>query len=285
MVSSTQLGQIIKQARNKAGITQDDLSDKAGLAYSTLAKIEQGAIKAPSFFTISAIAEALEMDIGELADSEKYKGENGNAGALRRPENKIKFVYSDMNGVMVRFYHRAFAAISKETGCNLELVETTFWHYNDTANEGKMTVEEFNRAIAQHLGVEKVDWKSHYIEAVKPIEVLQRYLEEIQGKVKVGMLTNTVLGIVDELNSRGMLPNMKFDAVIDSSVEGVVKPSSKIYEIAEKKAGYKGSEILFIDDSRANLSAAEKMGWQVMWFDEYEPEESVQRLREVIDSI
>jgi len=41
------LGQRLQKARQNAGLTQQELCQKAGLSYSTLAKIERGAIKAP----------------------------------------------------------------------------------------------------------------------------------------------------------------------------------------------------------------------------------------------
>lgn len=285
MVSSKQLGQIIKEARREAGMTQDDLSDRAGLAYSTLAKIEQGAIKSPSFFTVYALSEALGMEIGELLGTDKPARASSAPGAKGGSGSKIKFVYSDMNGVLVRFYHRAFVTISNETGCNLEQVETTFWHYNDAANDGNMTLDEFNNAVAKHLGVKSIDWEKHYMAAVKPVDEIQRCLEEIHDKLKIGLLTNAMPGFVEELTRRKMLPNVKFDAIVDSSVDGIIKPSPAIYELAEKRAGYSGSEILFIDDSRANLVAAEKFGWRVMWFDDFDPGASVKRLRDVVDNL
>ncbi len=285
MVSSRQLGQIIKQARKETGMTQDDLSDKAGLAYSTLAKIEQGAIKAPSFFTVYALSEALGLQIGELLGAGELSSSKAISGAKSAPENKIKFVYSDLNGVLVRFHHRVFVAISEETGCNLGLIETAFWHYNDTVNEGSITMEQFNQSVAQHLGVKSVDWGKHYMKTVRPIKAMHQCLEDVHSRVKVGLLTNTMPGFVDELSRKGLLPNIKFDAVVDSSVEGAIKPSQAIYEIAEERSGYRGEEILFIDDSRVNLIAAEKLGWRVMWFDSYNPEDSVQRLREIVDNL
>jgi transcriptional regulator with XRE-family HTH domain len=41
------LGKRLQAARQKAGLTQQTLCQKAGLSYSTLAKIERGAIKSP----------------------------------------------------------------------------------------------------------------------------------------------------------------------------------------------------------------------------------------------
>ncbi|HEX9679749.1 MAG TPA: helix-turn-helix transcriptional regulator, partial [Candidatus Saccharimonadales bacterium] len=65
-MDNLQLGLAIKSAREAAKLTQDDLSDRAGLAYSTLAKIEQGAIKNPSFSTILALSRALNLSIEQL---------------------------------------------------------------------------------------------------------------------------------------------------------------------------------------------------------------------------
>jgi transcriptional regulator with XRE-family HTH domain len=50
--SEKALGKRLQEARQKAGLTQQQMCHKAGLSYSTLAKIERGAIKAPSIFTV-----------------------------------------------------------------------------------------------------------------------------------------------------------------------------------------------------------------------------------------
>src|SRR5690554_1245969 len=50
------LGKRLQLARQSAGLTQQALCHKAELSYSTLTKIERGAIKAPSIFTIQNIA-------------------------------------------------------------------------------------------------------------------------------------------------------------------------------------------------------------------------------------
>jgi transcriptional regulator with XRE-family HTH domain len=53
------LGKQLQSARQKAGLTQQQLCHKANLSFSTLTKIERGAIKSPSIFTIQSIASAL----------------------------------------------------------------------------------------------------------------------------------------------------------------------------------------------------------------------------------
>ena len=47
---------------------------------------------------------------------------------------------------------------------------------------------------------------------------------------------------------------------------GVVKPEAHIYEILFKRAGRRPSELLFIDNSPANVRAAEALGMAAIHF-------------------
>lgn len=277
MNSASNLGLAIKQVRESAGLTQDDLSDKAGLAYSTLAKIEQGAIKNPSIFTVFAIAEVLGVTVEQLMEIPVVDRTTPKTG-----RSNIKFVYCDMNGVIVRFYYRAFVTLSEETGQPLDKVESTCWHFNDVANRGDISLEEFNKEVALSLGVKSIDWQRHYMAAIQPITEMHECLKTLQKHYRLGLLTNTMPGFIDVMKANKQLPDIKFDAVVDSSVVGAVKPDDKVYKLAEKAAGVTGNDIFFIDDSRANLTAAEKFGWRVFWFDDYDPEESIRRIKETL---
>lgn len=275
---SPALGAAIKAARESAGLTQDGLSDQAGLAYSTLAKIEQGAIKNPSIFTVFAIAKALDKPVEDLMGSKPAAVKP----SPRNAQRKIQFIYFDMNGVLVRFYHHAFVSLSEETGVPMDKVETTFWHYNDAANRGDISLAEFNKLMARHLGVETVDWQHHYMNGIQPITEMYSCLERLHKQYSLGLLTNTMPGFIDIMRKNKLLPEIKFEAVVDSSVVGAVKPEPRMYEIAEKAAGKSGGEIFFIDDSRANLTAAEKFGWKVFWFDDFDPDESIRRIEQTL---
>jgi FMN phosphatase YigB (HAD superfamily) len=99
----------------------------------------------------------------------------------------------------------------------------------------------------------------------------------------VGLLTNIMPGVIDAMRELGLLPNVTYDAIIDSSVVHAIKPEAKIYEVATAQAGRAGNEILLVDDTRTNLNAAEKCDWRVLWFDDYRAEESTNRLREVLE--
>jgi HAD superfamily hydrolase (TIGR01509 family) len=55
------------------------------------------------------------------------------------------------------------------------------------------------------------------------------------------------------------------DAIV-SGDEGVIKPDRRIYEIVLERTGLQASELLFIDDSVANIAAAAAMGFHTHRF-------------------
>jgi transcriptional regulator with XRE-family HTH domain len=66
MASEKNIGENIKKFRSKLGLTQDDLSKKAAIKYTTLTKIESGVVKKPGVQTMAKIAKALGVSIEDL---------------------------------------------------------------------------------------------------------------------------------------------------------------------------------------------------------------------------
>lgn len=272
------LGRRLQQARRAAGLTQQDLCHRAGLSYSTLAKIERGAIKAPSIFTIQNIAQALSTNLNDLV---------GLPAAAAKPKltskNGVRFVYFDINGCLVRFFHRAFVKLADDTDAPSDMVESTYWHYNDAVCRGDIGLDEFNTLLARKLGVDSIDWAQYYLDAVDPITEMAELLTWAAERYNVGLLSNIMPGLIDTMRAKSIIPNIAYDQIIDSSAVHAIKPEDAIYDIAQQRCGMQAHEILLVDDSRQNLMAAERMGWHVLWFDDYRPAESIQRIREALE--
>jgi FMN phosphatase YigB (HAD superfamily)/DNA-binding XRE family transcriptional regulator len=274
------LGKQLQLARQKAGLTQQQLCHQANLSFSTLTKIERGAIKSPSIFTIQSIATALGVGLDELVGQ---SATNRSQRKLFKTKSGASFIYFDVNGCLVHFYQRAFAKLSVETGVPPDLVETAYWHYNDEACRGQLTMNDFNKKVAERLGVEKVDWQAAYLDTIEPISQMQELLAWASERYNVGLLTNIMPGLLSLMRRGGHLPQIMYDAVVDSSEVGFIKPEAEIYKIAAERAARPTNEILLIDDSRPNLMAAEKLGWHVIWFDDSRAEEMAERIRTTLE--
>lgn len=270
------LGKRLQMARQSAGLTQQALCQKAELSYSTLTKIERGAIKAPSIFTIQHIAWALGVGLDELMGAPAHSAQV----AKKRSKSGITFVYFDINGCLVRFFHRAFTRLSEETGAPADVVETVFWHYNDLVCRGEMDMDTFNRKLTNELRADRpINWTEYYMEAIEPIPAMHDLVKWAAKHYRVGLLTNIMPGFIDIMLEKGLLPNAGYEAIVDSSQVKAIKPEAEVYNAAIEKAHCPASEILLVDDSRVNLMAAEKQGWHVLWFDDYRPDESVERIK------
>jgi FMN phosphatase YigB (HAD superfamily)/DNA-binding XRE family transcriptional regulator len=277
------LGELLQEARKKAGLTQQELCQKANLSYSTLAKIERGAIKAPSIFTIQSIAAALGLSLTDLMGEFSQPGPKTAETPKKRSKNGVRFVYFDINGCLVRFYHRAFTKIAEDSGKPADVIETAFWHFNDDVCRGELPMDEFNRLLGGRFELPQFDWRVYYLEAIEPIREMDDLVAWANEHYYVGLLSNIMPGQIKEMLARGLIPNVDYAAIVDSSEAGSIKPEARIYELAQEKSHVAPEEILFVDDSRTNIMAAEKLGWKVLWFDDYNPEESVKRLRDSLE--
>lgn len=265
------LGAVVQAARRKHGFTQQTLCQKSGLSYSTLAKIERGAIKSPSVFTIQQIAQTLGMSLDDLMQNVPTQ-----VASLQKKTSKngVRFVYFDMNGCLVRAATSAFARLAEESGASQDTVETIYWQYNDAVNRGEKSVDELNTALAERLGI-MVDWYKYYLEALEPMPGMSELVTWVSEHYKIGLLTNTMPDLVTVLQERRLLPPVKFDVIVDSSQVHAIKPEKEIYEIAADMAGVASNEIMLIDDDRPNLVAASRQGWHTMKFQAYQPEDTI----------
>lgn len=279
-MNEKRLGSVVQQARRLHGLTQQELCQKTGLSYSTLAKIERGAIKAPSVFTIQTIARTLGVSLDSLMESAFP------VNKLRKmvSKNGVRFVYFDMNGCLVRFYTRAFARLAEDAGVTPDVVETIFWQYNDDVCRGTKSIDELNTALAEKLNM-MVDWNKYYLSAVEATPQMNEVVSWVSERYQVGILTNTMPNIVQPLLESGILPKITYDAIIDSSDVGYIKPEQHIFEIATAAAGIAPEEILLVDDDRPNLVAAGKMGWHTLSFDSYRPDESIANIKATLAPI
>ncbi len=271
------LGKRLQEARQKAGLTQQDLCHKSGLSYSTLAKIERGAIKSPSIFTIQKIASTIGIDLDAL-----ISGDTSRIRQKKLSKSGVGFIYFDVNGFLVHFFNRAFTELAQISGKPSDTIESLFWHYNDQVCRGEFPLDDFNQELSNALGIKDIQWQEYYFNSVVPIRESSELIEWASQHYKVGLLTNSMPGFLDELIHRKFVPDIRYDAIIDSSKVGHLKPEMEIYQAAEKASKCKPDEILLIDDSRTNLMAAEKMGWHVSWFDDYNEQDSVDRIRELL---
>lgn len=74
-MNSEAVGRIIQGHRRAQGLTQEQLARKADVPYTTLTKVESGAIKNPSVQFVWKVSRALEISIDTLVEPRVFHGE------------------------------------------------------------------------------------------------------------------------------------------------------------------------------------------------------------------
>jgi putative hydrolase of the HAD superfamily len=64
------------------------------------------------------------------------------------------------------------------------------------------------------------------------------------------------------------------DAVVDGSVEHVLKPDPRIYRLVIERLGLAAEDCLFVDDQPGNVAGAQAVGMPAVWFDVTRPGDS-----------
>jgi len=101
MDNTSTISHKIKVKRKQMGITQEELARKADIPYTTLVKIETGAVKSPSVDTVNKIACALDTTIDELIVNINMK--------KRKPS--VVSLFSGCGGMDLGFYLEGFNVV------------------------------------------------------------------------------------------------------------------------------------------------------------------------------
>lgn len=149
------------------------------------------------------------------------------------------------------------------------------------AYKGLIKMEDHFKQSMKRLGMEEKwpRWAELVPTAFTRIEPTFELLEELQGKIRLALLSNAYAGSLDQLDNKTKHKKY-FEVIIDSSVVGMAKPEKEIYLLACKKLGLGPKDCLYIDDTKEYIAAARQLGFQTVHFTD--PKESVKLIRKIL---
>lgn len=208
---------------------------------------------------------------------------------MTRIKEKIKFIYFDVGGVVVLDFSKTnkWNEILTDLGVS-EAVEPMFNQLFEE-HEHKICIgEDINIFVKEATLKFGFTFPSNYnmtqdfvnrFEVNKPILKL---IQKIKKEFKVGLLTNQYPDMLNLITKKGLMPNVKWDVIIDSSLEKMRKPDLEIYLLAENKSRVEPESILFIDNKPNLLEPAKQRGWMTFEYDPSNPENSTTELQKFI---
>ncbi len=187
---------------------------------------------------------------------------------------KISFIYFDVSGVLIKDFsdtdkwHQMYldAGITED---QLEIIDEVYAKYARKLNtvldiDAFLPILKKETEITFPLGYSMLD---DMIARFQPNKSIWPIVKKVQAKYRNGLLTNMYPKMLDAIKATDLLPPGKWDIILDSSVEGVQKPDSVIFQIATKWTGEKHENVLFIDNTKANVDRAKSVGMQAFHYD------------------
>ncbi|XP_048198876.1 acyl-CoA dehydrogenase family member 10 isoform X2 [Perognathus longimembris pacificus] len=101
----------------------------------------------------------------------------------------------------------------------------------------------------------------------KQFPVMTEAISQIRAK---GLQTAVLSNNFYLTNGKSFLPldRKQFDVVVESCVEGICKPDTRLYQLCLQRLGLKPSESIFLDDLGQNLKAAASLGIRTIKVDD-----------------
>ena len=176
---------------------------------------------------------------------------------------KFKLVAFDLEGVLFD-WREGLNSISIKTGVDSTLVRNYILNNLENLESGKIDSIQFWKNFCHNFKIQENPenlFKTWILsqEKIKENWKLAKNLK-IKG-YKLALCTNSWSGLVKIFSDN--FPEFSiFDYIFDSSKIGFIKPEPEYFKYVENVTGFKGEEIILIDDSENNIKGAKQFGWQ-----------------------
>ncbi len=188
--------------------------------------------------------------------------------------NRIEFIYFDLGNVLISFNHsRAWQQIASLTGIPSERVEKILFNsgLQIQYEKGEISTKEFHQYFCEqaqvNISLENLCYAASNI--FDPLDDSIQLLQKLdQAGNRLGLLSNTCdchwQFFHDEVRFNFL--HSGFEQTVLSFVAGCMKPDTNIYRIATSQANCDPESILFIDDLKVNVKAAQSIGFDGIHF-------------------
>ena len=106
------LGALLKQARERLGLSAREVADRSGMADSNVIRLEQGTIASPRPDTLKSLADVLHLDLADVYAAAGYVQPQG----LPSFAPYLRSKYAGLPKAAQRELERTFSHIAKKYG-------------------------------------------------------------------------------------------------------------------------------------------------------------------------
>lgn len=202
---------------------------------------------------------------------------------MGRMNHSIQFVYFDIGETLVADLN--IELLMNALSIEEKIFRKTYEMCRKDMYTGVLTPFGFLKRLKNNLHVSEKDAFDKWNTALKTLSIVKpmhKLLKDLKKKYKIGLLSNIYRGHFELLYNAGKIPHISYDVIIKSCDIGLAKPGKEVYEIARKKAHVAPKDIFFIDNKKEYVDAGIRYGWQGFVFNEKNPIQSANKLRNIL---
>lgn len=198
----------------------------------------------------------------------------------------LKAIFFDLQGVLTK-HGRLFSTDLPAAWEPEVKKEETIRRYYEFRTKKELNEKEFFNNVPQ----EKTKL---YLNFSKIHEGAEVAVKTLYKKYPLYIASNHISKIFDEELEQIKLKQYFTDFIVSKDI-GVAKPDILFFEIMLKTAKVKGSEAIFIDDTKTNLEGAKKLGITTVWVNNktdnprnqinYKPDYEISDLKDLIEIV
>lgn len=190
----------------------------------------------------------------------------------------IKFIYFDVGGVLIKDL-----SSTNPNSLKSDLrIPYDLWDEFDRFYEKMEPLvcigKEIDDFLPELINQFHIQFVSQYsllqdiVDRFRKNNSIHKVISNIPAPISVGLLTNMYPRMLHKIFEKGIMPTYQWEIIIDSSQVKMKKPDFNIFQLAQSKAAVDSDQILYIDNSGANIKAGQKVGWKTFLYntDDYE---------------
>jgi FMN phosphatase YigB (HAD superfamily) len=186
----------------------------------------------------------------------------------------ISFVYFDVGGVVVKDFsgNDKWAKMKHDLGLrpkDEEEFDRLYDEYEKEVCVGR-DIDSLVPLIRKRFNLNlpgDYSMQEYFLDRFEKNEFILPIIEKIKKDCRIGLLTNMYPDMLSGIKKRGIMPEINWDIIIDSTIEKCRKPDLAIFKLAEERSSTKKENILFIDNRLKNIAVARNFGWKTFFYD------------------
>lgn len=199
----------------------------------------------------------------------------------------IKFIYFDVGGVVVKDFSKTLKWEDFMSALNVK--ENDYERFDEYWEGLNVSVRDDMSSIVPLINKEfgldlpkNHDLLVEFVNRFEKNKSIWPAIIKAKNKYKIGLLTNMYPRMLSSLERNGLMPDIQWDVVIDSSIEHLQKPDKEFFDVAQMRAGFPPENIFFVENSKGHIEAAKKLGWKTFYYDSSEYEQSSYQLLKML---